>query len=586
MPSLRTLLLITAGLLTALPTTAIAGGGPENVLLVVNRDSPASMTIANRYIQLRRIPPGNVLTLSWDRKADTINVIRFRQEILKPVLATISRRKLEKQIDYVIYSSDFPWGIALGNDIKKMLADARKARPDFVWPERHTPMGSINGLTFLSQAVLYGNPSYFHDDSNYYARRKTSEQEKEPTLAFRATQQFGPKGERVESGGRRYFLSTMLGVTVERGNTVDEVLSYLGRSSLADGTHPRGTIYYMQNSDIRSKARHGIFPAAVRALKQLGVEAEILQGELPLGKDDVQGLMTGTKTFNWKSSRSSILPGAICEHFTSHGGRLSVPTGQTSLSEFLRYGAAGASGTVTEPYALAYKFPDAMIQVHYARGCTLAEAFYQSVAGPYQLLIVGDPLCRPWANIPRVSVKGLEASATVKGKLSLRPSATIKGKSKVDHFQLFIDGLRTTECGVGESLDFDTRLLGDGYHELRVVAFEAGLIRSQGRWIAPITTANHGRTITVEATPAQIAYSGKPLTLTVKSPGSSGIVLLHNSRLLGAIKGSAGRLRIDEPAALGYGTVQLRVVGFSSAKPTSYVWAKPINLTIKKAGQR
>ena len=42
-----------------------------------------------------------------------------------------------------------------------------------------------------------------------------------------------------------------------------------------------------------------------------------------------------------------------------------------------------------------------MIQVHYARGCSLAEAFYQSVYAPYQLMIVGDPLCRPWANIPR-----------------------------------------------------------------------------------------------------------------------------------------------------------------------------------------
>ena len=85
---------------------------------------------------------------------------------------------------------------------------------------------------------------------------------------------------------------------------------------------------------------------------------------------------------------------------------MSEGAGQTPLSEFLRYGAAGSSGTVTEPFAIAEKFPSPMIQVHYARGCTLAEAFYQSVHGPYQLLIVGDPLCRPWADIPQVSVAG------------------------------------------------------------------------------------------------------------------------------------------------------------------------------------
>ncbi len=171
----------------------------------------------------------------------------------------------------------------------------------------------------------------------------------------------------------------------------------------ADGTHPKETIYLVRNDDIRSKVRHDLFPDVVRELAKLGVAAEILEGTVPLNKDDVQGLVMGTADFDWKASGSTILPGAICEHFTSFGGVMTAGADQTPLSEFLRYGAAGASGTVTEPYAIPHKFPSPMIQVHYARGCTLAEAFYQSVHGPYQLLIVGDPLCRPWADIPQVS---------------------------------------------------------------------------------------------------------------------------------------------------------------------------------------
>ena len=48
----------------------------------------------------------------------------------------------------------------------------------------------------------------------------------------------------------------------------------------------------------------------------------------------------------------------------------------------------------TEPFAIQAKFPTAFIQAFYVEGCSLAEAFYQSVTGPYQLLIIGDPLCR------------------------------------------------------------------------------------------------------------------------------------------------------------------------------------------------
>ena len=158
---------------------------------------------------------------------------------------------------------------------------------------------------------------YVHPQGNWYARTGAPEQDNEPTLGFSSTVSFGPHGERGTGPGRHYMLSMMLGVTSGRGNTRAEVLSYLKRSAAADGTHPRGTIYFVQNGDIRSKVRQAGFPDAVEKLKALGVAAEILDGILPEGKNDVQGAMVGAANFDWKASRSTILPGAICEHFTS-----------------------------------------------------------------------------------------------------------------------------------------------------------------------------------------------------------------------------------------------------------------------------
>ena len=571
-----------------LPGLAFAGGGPENVLLVVNRNDTDSMTIANHFIELRKIPPSNVVTLSWEGDVNGISVDDFRNKLLSPVLSTIARRKLQSQIDYVIYSSGFPWAVRLSGDIRRFTASMKKTNPSAKWPKTHCNLGSLSGMTFLGEATVLGLPWYFDGNSNYYACR--SPRQKEPTVAFSRSYGFGPGGERVDGRlGRKYYISTMLGVTTEAGNTVEEVLNYLARAAGADGTKPRGTIYYVQNKDIRTTVRTvGLpFTVPVRALKAMGVEAEIVQGKLPVKRDDVQGLMTGTAAFNWKSSGSTILPGAICENFTSWGGVMSGKKNQTLLSVFLRYGAAGSSGTVSEPFAIKYKFPDPMIQVHYARGCTLGEAFYQSVAGPYQLLIVGDPLCRPWANIPQVQVEGVEPMAVVKGKLTLKPSATILGRGKVDHFDLFVDGLRTASCGVDESLELDTAKLGDGYHRLRVVAFENSLIRSQGRWIAPIVTNNHGRTIRARTSSRGIVAGNKPMAVEVDSPGSKSIALLHNSRLLGVAEGPSAKLLIRNPSSLGHGPVELRAVGIGDrATENTYAWAKPIRLTITKAGAK
>jgi hypothetical protein len=579
--------IVTIGLVGGFPAAAVAGGGPENVLLVVNRRSAASMTIANHYVRLRGVPAGNVLTLPWDPAVQTAKIDAFREQILAPVLTAIQKRRLTAQIDYVVYSSDFPTAIHLDQDVTRFLARTEEEASENSstptanrqWPKHFTKVGSINGLTYLWRPVMGRNPSYFELTSNRYMRRQTIASKEVASLGFRNTHQFGPYGELLESGGRRYLLSVMLGVTSGRGNSLEEVLGYLRRSATADDTHPRGTIYFVENKDVRSKVRHGQFPTTVRELEKLGVAAEIMQGTVPVGKDDVQGAMLGTASFSWKSSGSTILPGAICEHFTSYGGIMRSGAAQTPLSEFLRYGAAGASGTVFEPYSIPHKFPAPMMHVHYARGCTLAEAFYQSVLGPYQLLIVGDPLCRPWANIPQVEVEGVEPGTTVTGKLSIRPSAKVPGGSTVDHFELLIDGWLRTTCRPGESLDFDTALLADGYHELRVVGVEAGPIQSQGRRIFSITTANHQRKITASVTPSGNVGPGKPLLLSADSPGSTTIAVLHNSRLLGTIAGGQGQLEVD-PATLGYGPVQLRVVGVGKGGSTSYAWAKPLELVV------
>ena len=50
---------------TAAGNVAWAGGGPENVLLLVNPNSLNSKTVANHYIALRQIPASNVVYVDW-----------------------------------------------------------------------------------------------------------------------------------------------------------------------------------------------------------------------------------------------------------------------------------------------------------------------------------------------------------------------------------------------------------------------------------------------------------------------------------------------------------------------------------------
>ena len=167
---------------------------------------------------------------------------------------------------------------------------------------------------------------------------------------------------------------------------------------------------------------------------------------------------------------------------------------------------------------------------------------------PYQLLIVGDPLCRPWANIPRVSVAGVEAGAVVRGSPTLKPSATVGGGAPVDRFELFADGFRWGTCKPGEDLPLDTTKLADGYHELRVVAIGSTPIESQGRTIVPVQVNNHDRKITASLGTQSPLYADQPITVVARSPGSKAILIFHGIRPVGQIVGDAGQAEIPANA--------------------------------------
>ena len=557
--------------LGVLPSLSRAGLGPENVLVVINANSASSREVAHHYARLRQIPDGNLLYLDWQGDESAIGLQDFRTRLLRPVLGAIVARGLGSQIDCITYSCDLPYVVNFDDGI-----DAVNRRDDA--RPRAQPSASVNGLTYLWQLLASDEKAFLAMDTNRYFRQPDSQTGDVSTRGFRSWYGWGEDGTLMETGeGARYYLCTKLAVSSgSNANTLDEILFYLRRSAAADGARPAGTIYFVRNDNVRSVARHNAFPTIVRQLTDIDVAAKILDGRLPNDRKDVQGLAIGTSNFDWKASGSRILPGAICDNLTSYGGALHHRTRQTTIDHFLRFGAAGASGTVAEPLAIPAKFPAPSIQLHYARGATLAEAFYQSVASPYQLLIVGDPLCRPWAEIPQVSLAGVKNGQTIRGSVTLTP---VTESDEVDRFELFVDGRRLERAIRGESFVLDTTRLADGHHELRVVGIAATSVETQGRAIIEVNVNNQGRRVEVTGPTSRVVAADQTLAINVKSPGAKQVRVLHGSRIVGEVQGEEGDVRIAAKT-LGPGPVVLRVIAFNSQQP--FAVGKPVPFFVRR----
>ena len=161
-------MLLLCGVLFGLMTTGsvFAGGGPENVFLVVNGDSRSSKVVANHYIAMRNIPPGHVIYLTGVTRRDIISVADFRKQILEPVLSEMVLRRINENIDYIIYSSDFPTRVNVTEHRKILIEKGGKQFQAKVY----NPTASLTSMTYFASQVVADNPSYLALNSNYYYR--------------------------------------------------------------------------------------------------------------------------------------------------------------------------------------------------------------------------------------------------------------------------------------------------------------------------------------------------------------------------------------------------------------------------------
>ena len=158
----------------SLEPEARAGGGPENVLLVVNADDPTSMLLANHYVQLRNIPACNVVYLTGVPQSVDMALETFQLKIMTPILESINQSRVNNQIDYIVYSSGFPTVVKIGPHVKKMnewlIANGQAPLPANLFK----PMASLTAVTYFFSQVMKNDPTYISLTANGYMSGPTN----------------------------------------------------------------------------------------------------------------------------------------------------------------------------------------------------------------------------------------------------------------------------------------------------------------------------------------------------------------------------------------------------------------------------
>ena len=386
----------------------------------------------------------------------------------------------------------------------------------------------------------------------------------------------------AEAVGPRYLLSTILAVTEGRGTTLAEAIEILGRAAEADGTGEPSTFYFSNSSDVRATTRMPLIPIAAIALRELGHKVIIDIDTLPRGQLNLMGAMLGSANYEWPLAANRLLPGSIADNLTSTSGVLHEANSQTSMVELLRGGAAGTSGTVTEPYALQFKFPTPLMYAYYAAGATLAEAFYLSVESPYQLLIIGDPLCRPFGD-EHNELFTIDPPVNLPEAIGMRLRFWRDfnvASTKISRTELFFGGRLAMVAKPTEAIRIGTKGLPLGWHEVTIIGVSRHPLQTKTLQSTYVLIGDASACPTIEAkyesTPT--AELADQIQVKFQAAGAEQVALDHlGRRLLETADIEAEHiLSLDKT---GYGPI--RLTPFAKRDGT-WIPGKPITVTATK----
>lgn len=383
---------------------AIAGGAaaatPDQVLLVINADSPASRTIGHDYRQQRGVK--NVVKIhcidsALSRDNETLSGIDYTAQVEAPIRAYL---KQHPGIDFIVLTKGVPiridggkTGEAFNFDAPQESVDGALAAldydklPDATKVAFDDPGGFAVGSAWLNRYWNADEPFSHAKFGGYVVTRLdafTVQTARDLThKAIAAEQQLG----------RGPIL-----LDIEPDFGVDDPDTQ--PAPIPSTTITQESPYSTWNADLQ----HAANDLSARGVKVL----------LDTGENFVGGRTNLLGYWSWGSNDDhfsqdhynslGFLPGAIGDTAVSTSALTMLPPGsdgQSAIGDLLAQGITGVKGYIDEPLLQAISSPTIALD-RYTRGFSLGESFAAaSHFVGWTDLIIGDPLAQPYPSLRR-----------------------------------------------------------------------------------------------------------------------------------------------------------------------------------------
>jgi len=372
----RVCFLVWAAVLAAAnPATAQTS---DNILLVINESSPASIQVGEYYRVKRAIPQDHIVRLKVP-VGDAIQRPDFESAIRAPIATFITKNNLHDRILYIVLTKDVPLRIGGTESIAGSVASVDSELTLLYRQLVGTPVaiaGRVNNPYFLADRPIAEAKPFTHFAYDIYL------------------------------------------VTRLDGFTVEDVQKLIDRSVAPSRD---GKFVFDEKATLVDRGGDGWLQDAADRLRPTMPDRVVLDTTTNVAS--TTGPVLGY--YSWGSNDPAIrtrktglqfVPGAIGAMYVSTDGRTFTEppadwlpgnpnrpgrtyrgSDQTLAGDLIREGVTGISAQVAEPYLDASVRPQVLFPAYLA-GFNLVESYYLALPFlSWQTVVVGDPLCSPFA---------------------------------------------------------------------------------------------------------------------------------------------------------------------------------------------
>ncbi len=381
---------------------------PDEILVIANTDHAASTRLARYYCQQRGVPAGNVIPVSLGTQLrDSIGRADYEKRLAGPIRRTFATRKDLGNIQCLVTTYGIPFKVGRREPLRgfdtqlKLLRESLQEEKDAI--AQLEQKGEANSLAWQGRQLRLTQIQT--EIGRIDGKETEAAVDSELSLVLcSAYDLYRWQPNLLRSMGPQPFKTLM--VSRLDGPSYSVAKGLIDKALAAEQNGLAGNAYIdsrgLSGQDLYSQYDQSLRDLAMltRLRTTLPVQEETTSALFPLGSCPQTALYCGWYSAGKYVDAFDFVDGAVGFHIASFEAvSLRDPNSTQWCPAMLRKGVTATLGPVAEPYLHAFPEPRAFFEALFDGRC-LVEAYYLTAPlNSWQMLLIGDPLYRPFGSL-------------------------------------------------------------------------------------------------------------------------------------------------------------------------------------------